>query len=259
MTIPAVFTHINLLHSALLWAVIWPPFPLHPSPCDWMPGSIPGLMGPGRGQHEAGNRGGFWWWPAVWKVPAHPSRQSLSSRLIRPSSGCELMFTVCWGVVKLTLLIAVITAFFIPIEPVGERVVGNCVGKGGKVYRPYSESCHSIDPVCKSVFGIVWQSNIEFAVLCILTHPSCTSCENAGLWLLWIFQAVCGAWKHNHIAVDEPRLFILLANKIPHNYTQTCTCAGTHTEEHIKFLNKENKKTIKNNGWTAGMRWDVQI
>lgn len=166
MTISGVFTHINLLHSALLWAAIWPPFPLQHSPCDWMPGSVPGLMGPEKGQREAGNGGGggFWWWPAAWKGPAHPSWQSLSFTVIRPGSGCALVFTacrqkcsLCWGVVKLTLLIAVIIALFTPVELVGKRVVCWLEFVCEKVerqcgwYHPSSERWHSIFPVCKSV------------------------------------------------------------------------------------------------------------
>ncbi len=144
MTIPGVFTHINLLHSAV-WAVIRPPT-RPPPPCDWMPGPVPRLMGAGRGQCEAGNGGSSapsWWWPAAWKAYAHPSRQSLSSTPRRPGSGCESMSTVCehkcslcWGVVKSTLLIAVIIDFTIPVQrergEEGPLLFGNCVWKGGK-------------------------------------------------------------------------------------------------------------------------------
>lgn len=130
MTIPGVLTHINLLQS-VVWAVMQPPTRSTPPPpqCDWMPGPVPGLMGAGRGQCEAGNGGSkapSWWWPAAWKAYAHPSRQSLSSKLRQPGSGCESMSTVCeqyslyWGVVKSTLLIAVIIAFAIPVQREGE-------------------------------------------------------------------------------------------------------------------------------------------
>ena len=104
MTIPGVLTHINLLHSAV-WAVIQNP-PPPPSPCDWMPGPVLGLMGAGRGQCKAGNGGSkapSWWWPAAWKAHSHPSRQSLSSRVRQPGSGWESM-SVCVCEQKCSLL-----------------------------------------------------------------------------------------------------------------------------------------------------------
>jgi len=164
VTIPGVFTHINLLHSALLWAAIRP-FPLHSYSCT---GPILGLMGQ-EGVSVKQEMGGWcssaprWRWPAAWKAWAHPSWRPLSSTPRRTDLGFEPISRVCEqkcslyvGVVR-SRLIAVIITLAIPVEREWGIVlcwlviVCEKVQRQGRWYLPALKRWDSIFPACKSV------------------------------------------------------------------------------------------------------------
>ena len=194
MTIPGVFTHINLLQPPPMWLNAW---------------TRPGADG-GRKGSAWSRKWGFLSAKLMMtsslekRTPIHHDSPYLPRRG-DPGSGvwidvrgvcvCVCVCVCVGGVVKSTLLIAVIIDFAIPAQREKEEELQFvCVWKGGKaewvILSFLGETRLNIPRVCESVcvcvcvcvcrLSIVWQSNITLVVLWALTHPSCTPCENAG-------------------------------------------------------------------------------